>query len=108
MTRGVRVVCRPSLRDGFALAGVQALPALDAREAALILDDLLGRSEVGVVLVEESLFETLSETRRRALEQRTLPLVVPFPGPRPEETPTAELYLVQLLRRAIGYRVHLR
>ena len=53
MTHRLRVVCRPSLADGFALAGVRALPAADAEEASTLLGGLLAREDVGVVLIEE-------------------------------------------------------
>ena len=107
MTGGVRVLCRPGLRDGFAMAGVQALSTMDASELPVLLDGLMGQEGVGVVLVEESLYELLPEARRHTLERRMRPVVVPFPGPRAEETPQAELLLVKLLRQAIGYRVRL-
>ena len=37
-----------------------------------------------------------------------MPVVVPFPGPDRSARPSAETDLVELLRRAIGYRVRLR
>lgn len=108
MNRGVRVVCRPSLRDGFGLAGLAALSAADGGQAATLLARLADDPEVGVVLVEEALFDALPEATREALERRALPVVIPFPGPRREEAPAPEARLVELLRRAIGYRVRLR
>jgi len=108
MNRVLRVVCRPAIADGFALAGVRALAAADALEAARVIDALLETPEVGVVLVDQALHDELPEERRRALEARALPVVVPFPGPRREEGPPPESELLELLRRAIGYRVRLR
>jgi vacuolar-type H+-ATPase subunit F/Vma7 len=64
--------------------------------------------EVGVVLVEEDLFEALPEELHRSLERQPLPIVVPFPGPTWVKRPPPEAYVVELLRRAIGYRVRLR
>lgn len=107
MSHLLRVVCRPSLADGFALAGVRALPAADGLEAGVLIDGLLGSPDVGVVLVEESLFGALSEARRRGLEQRPLPVVIPIPGPRAAGAPPSERRLVEVLQRAIGYRVRL-
>lgn len=104
----MRVVCRPALRDGFALAGVPSLPAADAAEASIVLAGLAEQPDIGAVLVEESLYEGLPEETRRGFERRSLPLVIPFPGPPREELPGAEARLVELLRRAIGYRVRLR
>jgi vacuolar-type H+-ATPase subunit F/Vma7 len=104
----LRVLCRPALCDGFALAGVPSLPANDAVEATHLLERLAETPQVGVVLVEESLFDALPDELRRRLERRPLPVVIPFPGPRREEAPDAAARLVELLRRAIGYRVRLR
>jgi vacuolar-type H+-ATPase subunit F/Vma7 len=107
MSHVLRVVCRPSLAAGFALAGVPALPASDPKEAATLVLGLAARADVGVVLVEESLFAALPDARRRALERQPLPVVIPVPGPRAEGAPPAERHLVELLQRAIGYRVRL-
>lgn len=107
MSHVLRVVCRPSLADGFALAGVSALPAADAAEAATLVAGLVTQGDVGVVLVEESLFAALPDAQRRALERQPLPVVIPVPGPRAEGAPPAERHLVELLQRAIGYRVRL-
>jgi vacuolar-type H+-ATPase subunit F/Vma7 len=104
----LRVVCRPTLRDGFSLAGVHAIPADDAVEAAALLPDLVDQPELGVLLVEDELFFGLPEPFRQSLERRALPVVVPFPGPRRGERPSAQAMLVELLQRAIGYRVRLR
>jgi vacuolar-type H+-ATPase subunit F/Vma7 len=108
MTHTLRVVCRPSLCDGFALAGVHGLGAADGTEAAVLLDELIGQSEPGVIFVEESLYDALPESQRDALAHRALPVVIPFPGPRVGERPSAESELVEMLRIAIGHRVRLR
>lgn len=73
-----------------------------------MLAGITDQPEVGVVLVEESLYDGLSEETRRSFEHRALPLVVPFPGPPHGEVLGAEARLLELLHRAIGYRVRLR
>jgi vacuolar-type H+-ATPase subunit F/Vma7 len=108
MTQTLRVVCRPALQDGFSLAGVNSVAAGDPIEAAAVLTSLVDQPELGVLLVEEELYLGLPEPLRDTLERRPLPVVVPFPGPRRGERPSAEAALVELLRRAIGYRVRLR
>jgi len=108
MTHTLRVVCRPVVCDGFALAGVPSLPAVDGNEAAALLGRLALQPELGVVFVEEVLYRALPRELHDALERRALPVVVPFPGPRSGARPTAEAELVDLLREAIGYRVRLR
>ncbi|HXW96481.1 MAG TPA: V-type ATP synthase subunit F, partial [Gemmatimonadales bacterium] len=65
--------------------------------------------EVGVILLEDTLYEHLPEELHRALGRRALPMVVPFPGPRWEARPeSAEAYVIELLRQVVGYRVRLR
>jgi len=108
VTHTLRVICRPGLCDGFALAGVHGLGAADAVEAAAVLRGLIGQPEPGVIFVEESLYGALPETLRDAVEHRAVPVVIPFPGPRAEARPSAESELVEMLRAAIGYRVRLR
>jgi vacuolar-type H+-ATPase subunit F/Vma7 len=85
------------------------LEAGTADEGVASLRDLLAQPDVGVVLVEESFHDRLPEDVRRRLARNPLPIVVPFPGPAWEERPeAAESYIVELLRRVIGYRVRLR
>lgn len=108
MTHNLRVVCRPSSCVGFALAGVRGVGAADGTEAAAVLTELASEPEPGVIFVEESLYEALPEALRSALERRSVPLVIPFPGPRAEARPSAESELVEMLQAAIGHRVRLR
>jgi vacuolar-type H+-ATPase subunit F/Vma7 len=68
----------------------------------------LGAEDVGVVLLEDRLYDDLPEETRRAISSSPLPMVVPFPGPTWAVRPPAEEYIVELLRQAIGYRVRIR
>jgi len=108
MTHTLRVICRPSTCDGFALAGVHGLGAADGTEAAALLGELMGQAAPGVIFVEESLYRGLPESLHDALEHRAVPVVIPFPGPRAEARPSAESELIEMLRAAIGHRVRLR
>jgi len=107
-TRSLRVICRPSTCDGFALAGVHALPATDGTEAAAVLRELANAPGPGVIFVEESLYRALPDALRVGFERRAVPVVIPFPGPRAGRVPSAEHELVEMLRLAIGHRVRLR
>ena len=53
----------------------------DRRGRPRELSALRRRPEVGIVLVEQGLFEALAEDERAASERGALPVVVPFPGP---------------------------
>lgn len=108
MSATVRVLCSPAVAAGFALASLATVLAETGEEAAGKLDELRRRAEVGVVLIEEALYEAMPEETLRSLSATPVPMVVPFPGPVWKERPPAEAYIVELLRRAIGYRVRLR
>jgi vacuolar-type H+-ATPase subunit F/Vma7 len=109
MGSAVRVVCRPEVAAGFALAGLRPVEAATPEAGAAALRDLLAQPEVGAVLVEQSYYDALPEELRRQLGRRPLPLVVPFPSPAwAPSAAAAEAYVIELLRQVIGYRVRLR
>jgi len=105
----VHIVCRPPVSVGFALAGLATAAAANAPQALSELSRLTQRDDVGVVLIESSLYDALPEEVLRELDRRALPLVVPFPGPQWEAGATdAEQAIAALFRRAIGYRIRLQ
>ena len=109
MRLSVRLMSAPAVGAGFALAGLAPIEVDDASHGAARLREVLADPAVGVVLLEDRLYDTLPDELRRDLGRRPLPLVVPYPGPAwlaREEA--AEAYIVELLRQVIGYRVRLR
>jgi vacuolar-type H+-ATPase subunit F/Vma7 len=108
MSATLRVVCGPELAPGFALAGILADTLSEAAAAEVGLSELVGRDAAGVVLLQEQLYDALAPDVRARLDRSSTPVVVPFPGPAWVERPSAEERVVELLRRAIGYRVKLR
>jgi vacuolar-type H+-ATPase subunit F/Vma7 len=98
----------PGLSAGFALAGVPVFEATDGADAARQIDHLPDAMNVGVILIDEPLYEDLPEEVRRDLRRAPVPVVIPVPGPDWTTETTAHEYIVELLRRAIGYRVRLQ
>ncbi|MHB1861563.1 MAG: V-type ATP synthase subunit F [Gemmatimonadaceae bacterium] len=109
MSFRVRAVASPALASGLRLAG---LPADDAASSALAAERvmrLVEAPDLGILLVEQPLFDAFPPTLRRDLENRALPIVVPVPRAGWDAaTGRAEAYILELLRRAIGYRVRLQ
>jgi vacuolar-type H+-ATPase subunit F/Vma7 len=55
------------------------------------------------------LLDAVPEVVRRAAERRALPILVPIPAPAwGAGALDAESYILELLRRSIGYRVRLQ
>jgi vacuolar-type H+-ATPase subunit F/Vma7 len=108
MTYAVRVIGRPSVCTGFSLAGLQALPANTPGEAWSLLRDLRQGDDVGLVLIEQSLYDAIPRDFRVDLARRPLPMLVAFAGPTWEKRPDeADRYIMEMLRQAVGYRVRL-
>lgn len=101
----VRVVCRPEVMTGFELAGLRALGASDASSAAQQLRALAADRTVGVVLIESGLHAGLPRELVAKLERKGVPVIATFPSPRWDEKGAAEEVVLEILRRAIGYRV---
>ncbi|MEA3248046.1 MAG: V-type ATP synthase subunit F [Gemmatimonadota bacterium] len=109
MRRQVRAIATPAVAAGFRLAGVTSDAVEDAEAAATRLGVVATEPGVGVLLVEQRLLDGIPEPVRREAERRAVPILVPVPSPAwGEATGAAEDVILELLRRAIGYRVRLR
>ena len=110
MRAGVHVICRRETAPGIALAGVAPVIASTGAEAAGALAGLSREpAKGGVVLIEQALHDALPPAVRRQLRRDGVPIVMPFPGPAALALGAPpEHELLEILRRAIGYRVRLR
>jgi vacuolar-type H+-ATPase subunit F/Vma7 len=108
MSHTVLALCHPDVAAGFRLAGVPALDASNPTDAADRLREM-HQADLGVILIQDSLYEKLPEELQHQFGKQPLPMLVPFPGPTWESHPeSAEAYIVELLRQVVGYRVRLR
>ncbi|HWA59492.1 MAG TPA: V-type ATP synthase subunit F [Gemmatimonadales bacterium] len=109
MSHTVLALCRPEVAPGFGLAGLTVHEASTPAEAAAELGELRAKPEIGVILIEDTLYRGLPEDLQRDIGRRPLPMLVPFPAPAwKTEAESAEAYIVELLRQVVGYRVRLR
>jgi len=102
------VIASPGLSAGFALAGVPVFEASDGVDAARQIERLVDEANAGVIIIDEPLYRDLPEEVQRTLRRAALPVVIPVPGPDWTTESTAHEYIVEILRRAIGYRVKLQ
>lgn len=105
----LHAVTGPLLASGFRLAGLRVTEARTGAEAVAAAERLAGQADAGVILVEQALFDAIPEPRRHALERAPSPILVPVPAAEwAAGRGAAEAYIVELLQRAIGYRVRLQ
>jgi len=109
MKAAVRVICRPETALGFALSGLQPIEATTGDAAAASLAGLAATpGKGGIVLIESALHGALPPTTRRQILRDGAPLLMPFPGPEVAAGAAHDEELLEVLRRAIGYRLRLR
>ena len=102
------VIASRGLSAGFALAGVPVFEARSGTDAAVQIEGLAESEDAGIVLIDELLYGDIPEEIRRSLQRSAHPVVIPVPGPDWTSEATAHEYIVEILRRAIGYRVKLQ
>jgi len=109
MKAPVHVICGREAALGLALAGIAPLVAASGEQAADLLE-LVAKEPArgGVVLIEQALYDALPGGARRQLRREGMPIVMPFPGPGLPTGVAPEQELLDILRKAIGYRVRLR
>jgi vacuolar-type H+-ATPase subunit F/Vma7 len=102
------VLATPGTSVGFALAGVPTVEIADRANTLAEVTRLIDGAEAEVVIIEESLYQDLAPDVRRGFGRLTQPVIIPVPGPSWSEESNAHEYIVDILRRAIGYRVRLQ
>jgi V/A-type H+/Na+-transporting ATPase subunit F len=104
--RKIVVIATPDARPGFALAGVRQLTS-NADELPSMLRQLAGDPLTGVLIVDERLVTGLVQEQLRDMARRWPGLVIVLPAPQRAGRAEEEDYVLQLIRRAIGYQVRL-
>lgn len=108
MNARLRAICTHETALGFGLSGIAPIEAATGAEAAAALDALATTSaHGGVIFVESSLYGALPSAKRRQIRREGLPILIPFPSPA-QGALAPEQELLEVLRRAVGYRMRLR
>jgi len=102
------VIASPGLSVGFELAGLEVHQAADGVAAAKQIVRLVDEGHAGIVVIDQTLYGALPDEMKRSLQRSAMPVVIPVPGPDWIEESSAHEYIVDILRRAIGYRVRLQ
>ena len=99
----------PEMAAGFALCAMPAESAKSIDAGVARLSELLSADDVGVVLADERFVEGLPDVVRRRVMRRSAPVLVPVPRPMWRAGPSeVGAYILDLLQRAVGYRMRLR
>ena len=99
------VVTNPALADGFRLAGADAVVATSNAEAVATVTAVAGSPTAGVVLVTDDLWGELPERLRGTLEHLAQPIVLDIPVGAAVDLSVGRVRIVEMLERALGYRI---
>jgi len=97
------------LTAGLALAGVPRIEAATVPDGVARLETLLARPDLGIVIADRRLVDALPDATRRRAARRSTPILLSVPRPEWTEAgaePASDI--LDLLQRAIGYRVRLQ
>jgi vacuolar-type H+-ATPase subunit F/Vma7 len=95
------VLGEDSLTLGFRLAGVSEWYTLQGEQAAAKLRELLGRSDVGIIIASSTIRKSIDWRLQNMVESSSKPIVVFVPGKGTQEE-ESQMSLRELIRRSIG------
>jgi len=100
------IVTRPSLVNGFHLAGVDAYGVEDIESAQELIDKWLNAGEVGLLAIDDGLLAHMEAAfLRRLNEYEHLPYLA-IPGGQPLGPEASRRHrIAALIRRAIGFHI---
>lgn len=96
-----------SLKGGFLLAGAEVV-VVDTPEAAQqALQKAMENGQYGIIIVEDEFLSAMDEKFRARIMESTIPLIIPV-SLRKKAKESAEAYLSEMIRRAIGFQIRVR
>lgn len=102
----IALVADRSTASCFKLAGLSDINVVDdAEEAGKRVEELLGRPDVGIILITERLADQVPGLADKTVDRR-YPLVLPIPERRGPAVVKTDL-IVELIRRKAGIEVKL-
>ncbi len=88
---------------GFRLAGISDVYALEGKDAAAKIDELLSVPEVGIIILNEKIMAQLDSKLKKRIDKIAKPVVIAVPdksGPM-EQTDS----LKNLVKKALGFEL---
>jgi vacuolar-type H+-ATPase subunit F/Vma7 len=100
------VITTPDLVLGFQLAGVEAHSVSKPEKAQALLRDLMHDEDASLIAVRQDLLKGIDPRLQRQIDTSYRPIVMAIPGgglALPGEG--RQRYIVELIRRAIGFHI---
>ena len=102
------MIVGPEMSTGFRLAGVRVHEANNVEQVSEGLEFALeGNNKIGLVVVDESFIEQVSDRLWNRCESSAVPLVLPLPLGGGEDPEAQGEAVQEMVRSAIGFTVKL-
>ncbi len=76
MPSSIVIITHPNMAIGYRLAGAEVMKAQDGLEAFTLLRDAVKNENIGLVGIEEELYESLNPRFLEAIKKRGKPLIL--------------------------------
>lgn len=109
MKGAVRAIARAELAAALRLTGIPTEEVATVDEGAARLAEVARDPRLTVLLADDAILDRLPDETRRRLHRADQPVIVSVPTTRwAERREGAEAFVLDILQRAIGYRVRLQ
>jgi V/A-type H+-transporting ATPase subunit F len=89
---------------GFRLVGVEGVEASSSEEARSALQNALGRSDIGIIILSEAFFTDSSMQNEvdKIRQERVSPLIVELPA---SKGPSSKMQLSEIISKILGIKI---
>ena len=102
----IAVVACSDLALGFELAGVKVKINSNIEHAQQELDLIIKEKQIGIIIIEDILYNNLTSTMKKQLDESTFPIffILPLELEKIKET-MSKKFLIQSLQKMLGFKV---
>lgn len=107
----ILAIANSEIVKGLKFSGIKVLGVDTPELAKKSVLDTLESKDYGIVIIDESFEQTFDDYTKRLIEESSTPLFVPLPLQliwQEVEAPADNTYVVEMIRRAIGYQIKIR
>ena len=104
MADDILIVTYPELSLGYRLAGIETLPASDAKVAAGLVYQAAENKQIGLIGVDETFYEVLDPKFLEEIRKRKKPVIIQIPSVHePSRVSEIQEYVRGVVERAAGF-----
>lgn len=107
----ILAIANSEVVKGLKFSGINVMGVDTPELAKKSLLDVMQNNDYGIIIIDEALEQSFDEQTKRLIEESNTPLFVPLPLQliwQEAEMPADNSYVVEMIRRAIGYQIKIK